>query len=236
MVIVLVIIFALFAISITGYQSLKRYRVLSESPLVKKPAYQFNIESLKIPGGIYFSPTHSWAHMQPNGQAKVGIDSFIQGLTGVLSQIMVPEEGTMLNQGDPMFSIFHNGKKLVITAPITGKVKAINNEALQNMRLVHREPYSHGYLCEMEPLNWESETGQLYLGPRTITWLKTETARIRDFFAHSFAPPDSEHGMVILQEGGDIAECALSFAGKSLWGSFQTLILDQANSEFISKK
>ena len=97
--------------------------------------------------------------------------------------------------------------------------------------MVHRDPYSYGWLVEMEPSNWESETQNLYLGQRTTAWLKTEMARIRDFFAYSFAPPDSDQGLALLQEGGDIAECALAFSGKGLWGSFQKRILDQANIE-----
>jgi len=234
MVVLLVILFAAAAISITWFQGMKRFQALSASPIVKQQAYQFNMEKLAIPAGIYFSPTHSWAHLQTNGQAKIGVDAFIQGLTGILSAIHVPEQGTDIQQGEPLFSIVHKGKKLVISAPISGKVKQINTEALQNLRMVHRDPYSYGWLVEMVPTNWEDETQRLFLGQRSTAWLKTEMVRIRDFFAHSFAPPDSESGLVLLQDGGEIAECALAFAGKGLWGSFQKLILDQANTELTT--
>ncbi len=232
MVILLVVLFVAIAVTVTWYQGMQRYKALSVSPIVKKQAYQFKMENLKIPAGIYFSPTHSWAHMQANGRAKIGVDAFLHGLTGVLSSVEVPEQGISLKQGDPIFSIVHEGKKLTLTAPISGKVKSINMEALQNMRMIHRDPYSTGWLVEMQPTNWEVETKRLYLGQRTTAWLTTEMGRIRDFFAHSFAPPDSESGLVLLQEGGDIADSALAFAGKGLWGSFQKLILDQANLEF----
>ncbi len=234
MVIALVILFALIAIAVASVQAVRRSRILSESPLVKKPAYQFKVESLATPSGVYFSPTHSWAHLMTSGHAKVGIDAFIQGLTGVLSSVLVPEVGQHIKQGQPMFTIAHQDKKLIITAPISGVVKAINENALQNMRMIHRDPYNLGWLAEMEPETWDVETSRLYLGQRTIAWLKTEVSRIRDFFAHSFAPAHAEDGLVILQEGGEIAECALAFAGKGLWGSFQTLILDQANTELTS--
>jgi glycine cleavage system H protein len=231
MVVLLVVLFVAIAISITWIKGMRRYHTLSISPIVKKPAYQFKMENLLIPSGVYFSPTHSWAHLETNGLAKVGVDTFIQGLTGVLSSINVPDKGTAIKQGDPLFSIVHKDKQLVISAPVSGKVKAINSEALQNMRLVHRDPYSHGWLVEMEPSDWENETKQLYLGDRTIAWLKTEMARIRDFFALSCSPLDSESGLALLQSGGDIAECALAFCDKDLWGLFQKLILDHANIE-----
>ncbi len=234
MVVILVILFAATAIFITWYQGMKRYQALSVSPIVKKPAYQFKMENLSIPSGIYFSPTHSWAHLETSGQAKVGVDAFIQGLTGILSAIHVPELGASIKQGDTLFSIIHKGKKLLITAPVSGKIKSINTEALQNLRMVHRDPYSYGWLIEMEPSDWENETQRLFLGQRTAAWLKTEMSRIRDFFALSVATPGTESGLAILQEGGEIAECALAFAEKGLWGSFQKLILDQANAEFKS--
>ena len=231
MVILLVVLFAVVAISVTWYQGMRRSQALSASPIVTKQSYQFKMENLKIPAGIYFSPTHSWAHMQTGGLARIGVDAFLHGLTGVLSQVSVPEEGKTVQQGDPIFSIIHEGKKLVISAPVSGKIKTINSEALQNMRMIHRDPYNSGWLVEMVPTDWENETKRLYLGQRTSAWLSTEMARIRDFFAHSFAPPNSEHGLVLMQEGGDIAEAALAYAGKGLWGSFQKLILDQANLE-----
>ncbi|MBT3630747.1 MAG: hypothetical protein HN525_05425 [Candidatus Marinimicrobia bacterium] len=231
MVVLVVILFVAIAVTVTWIQGMRRYRAISHSPIVKNPAYQFKMENLAIPAGIYFSPTHSWAHLQTNGMAKIGVDAFIQGLTGVLSDVKVPEPGTDVKQGDPLFSIMHKEKQLVIYAPVSGKIKGINSEALQNMRMLHRDPYSYGWLVELEPSNWETETQRLYLGQRTSAWLKTEVSRIRDFFAHSFAPSDAENGLVLLQDGGDIAECALAFAGKGLWGSFQKLILNQANAE-----
>ncbi len=229
MVILFVFLFVIIAISVSWFQEKRRLEVLSASPLVKKRAYQFKLENLKIPAGIYFSPTHSWAHLQTNGRARIGIDAFLHGLTGVLSEVSVPEQNKYINQGDPVFSLMNDDKKLVISAPISGIVKAINTEAMQNMRTLHRDPYAAGWLIEMQPINWENETNRLYLGQRTTAWLKIEVARIRDFFAHYFTGPESESGLVLLQEGGDIAQDALYFAENGLWVSFQEIILDQAN-------
>lgn len=231
MVILFVFLFAAVAISISWYRARKRIQVLSDSPIVVKPAYQFKTDRLTTPAGIYFSPTHSWAHMQTDGLAKVGVDAFLNGLTGILSKVEVPEAGQYVKQGDPMIKVFHNEKTLVISAPISGVIRKVNTVALQNLGIIHRAPYTSGWLTKMEPTAWEDETERLYRGSKTATWLAAEVARIRDFFAHSFAPPQSERGLALLQEGGDIADSALAFAGKGLWGSFQKLILDQANLE-----
>lgn len=235
MVVLFVVLTFAVAIGISWYLEMRRNQILNASPIVKKQAYQLKIKDLNIPAGVYFSPTHSWAHLESNGKAKIGIDSFIQGLTGILSAIHVPEEGATLKQGDPMFSLIHKGKKLVVTAPVSGQVRSINAEALQNMRMVHRNPYSSGWLVEMEPGNWEQETQQLYLGQRTVAWFKSEVRRIRDFFAYSLSPPDADKGLVLLQEGGDIAESALAFSDNELWAAFQTQILNEANMELTTR-
>lgn len=233
MVVLLVFLFAAIAISISWYKGMKRYQVLSDSPIVMQKTYQFKSDRLASPEGVYFSPTHSWAHMQSNGIAKVGVDAFLNGLTGVLTEIQIPEKGKEVQQGEPLFRISHEGKTLVISAPISGTIKRINSVALQNPGIVHRDPYAAGWLAMLEPSNWGNETQRLYRGTRTSAWLKAEIARIRDFFAHSFAPPHAERGLALLQEGGDIADGALAFAGKGLWGSFQKLILDPSNQELL---
>ncbi|NQV42593.1 MAG: hypothetical protein HQ506_09580 [Candidatus Marinimicrobia bacterium] len=235
MVILFVLTFVAIVISISWYREDKRIKVLSDSPIVIQKTYQLKPDRLASPDGVYFSPTHSWAHMQSNGDAKVGVDAFLNGLTGILTEITVPEKDQEVKQGDPMFKISHEGKTLVISAPISGTVKKINQVALQNLGIVHRDPYAAGWLVKLEPSNWETETQRLYRGARTLTWLKAEIARIRDFFAHSFAPPHAERGLALLQEGGDIADGALAYAGKGLWGSFQKLILDPSNQELTHK-
>ncbi len=231
MVILFVLLFVATAVSISWYRESKRIQVLSDSPIVMQKTYQLKPDRLASPEGVYFSPTHSWAHMQSNGAAKVGVDAFLNGLTGILTEISVPDKGQEVKQGDPMFKISQEGKTLVISAPISGTIKKINQVALQNLGIVHRDPYAAGWLVKLDPSNWEVETQRLYRGPRTLTWLKAEVARIRDFFAHSFAPPNAGRGLALLQEGGDIADGALAYAGKGLWGSFQKLILDPSNQE-----
>jgi len=233
MVFLIVFLFAVLAISVSLYREARRNQVLRDSPIVVQKTYQLRTDRITTPEGVYFSPTHSWAHMQANGDAKVGIDGFLSGLTGVLSEITLPNKGDTIRQGDPLFRISHEGKQLTISAPVSGTIKKINRIALENLGIVHRDPYAAGWLVKLEPSNWELETRRLYRGERTVVWLRSEIARIRDFFAHSFAPPNAERGLALLQEGGEIAEGALAFAGKGLWGSFQKLILDPSNQELM---
>jgi len=233
MVIFIALGFAAICIGAGWYLERRRSRAIASSPIVKQKSYQLQFHKLIAPAGIYFSPTHSWAHLTTAGRARVGVDAFIQGLTGILSAVTVQNDESEIRQGDPLFQLELEDRNLSISAPISGRVVATNTEALQNMRQVHNNPYKAGWLVEIVPSDWENETQRLYLGKKTVNWLKAEMTRVRDFFAHSFSSPDEKLGAVLLQEGGDIAEGALAFADKDLWASFQDQILDPANVDLI---
>jgi hypothetical protein len=53
--------------------------------------------------------------------------------------------------------------------------------------------------------------------------------RFRDFLARSMGKYSSEPSMIILQDGGEISEKALSGLPGEIWDDFQQEFLDQKN-------
>ena len=49
--------------------------------------------SLIVPEGLYFDKTHTWAFMEQNGIVKVGIDDFLQHITGTITRIKMKNQG-----------------------------------------------------------------------------------------------------------------------------------------------
>jgi len=45
-----------------------------------------NENSILAPGGLFYDKTHTWAFMEENGQVKIGINDFLQHVTGVIKQ------------------------------------------------------------------------------------------------------------------------------------------------------
>ncbi len=43
--------------------------------------------NLVVPGGLYFDKTHTWAFMEQDGIVRVGIDDFMQHITGTVDKV-----------------------------------------------------------------------------------------------------------------------------------------------------
>ena len=53
-----------------------------------------------LPKGLYFDKTHTWAFMEQNGVVKVGIDDFLQHITGNITRIRLKNEGDQVKKGE----------------------------------------------------------------------------------------------------------------------------------------
>ena len=78
--------------------------------------------SLKLPKGIYFDKTHTWAFLEANGIVKVGIDDFLQHITGKITRIKMKSPGKKVKKGEQILSIIQNGKQLNLYAPVSGTI------------------------------------------------------------------------------------------------------------------
>jgi len=65
----------------------------------------FNADSMQVPKGLYYDKTHTWAFMEKDGTVKVGIDDFLQHVTGPLSRIGMKPAGIKVKKGDPLLTI-----------------------------------------------------------------------------------------------------------------------------------
>lgn len=195
---------------------------------VAAPVFQpvFNEETVSLLNGLYFDKTHTWAFMKKNGLVKIGIDDFLQHVTGPITQIKLKKPGDKIKKGEPVFSIIHDGKQLNINAPVSGVIKEQNQLVNCKSCLINTSPYSDGWIYTIEPSNWIREIQFLFMGDIYKKWLKDEFARLRDFLSVYAKPGSLEYGHVILQDGGEIADNPLSDLGPEVWEEFQTNFID----------
>ena len=52
------------------------------SVLISKANRFITAGSLRIPQGVFFSRFHTWAHLEKNGEARVGLDDLLVHITG----------------------------------------------------------------------------------------------------------------------------------------------------------
>ncbi len=186
----------------------------------------FDENSLIIPKGVYFDKTHTWSFLEQNGNVKVGIDDFLQHITGKVTRIIMKDPGYKVKKGEPFLSIVQNGKQLNLYAPVSGVITNTNEKLNTNASLVNTSPYNDGWIYMIEPANWHRENQLLFMAEKHIQHIKSELTRLKDFLAAALRDDTEKFAMVILQDGGELRDGVLSDLGPELWEDFQTKFLD----------
>ncbi|MGB8359404.1 MAG: glycine cleavage system protein H [Bacteroidales bacterium] len=176
---------------------------------------------LRVPQGIFFSNNHTWAHMQKSGDARIGLDDLLLHLTGGVRVVMLKNPGNTVTKGDVVSEIDHEGKKLIIISPVSGKITAVNNILEDDPSVLNSDPYGKGWLYCIKPTEWLEEAGGFHFAAEASTWLRTELERFRDFMAASVSRNTPEMNAVYLQDGGELIDNPLSAMPDEVWKDFQ---------------
>ena len=197
---------------------------------VHGPGTALNENILTAPGGLYYDKSHTWAYMEKNGTVKVGIDDFLQHVTGPITRVLLKRPGDRVTKGQPVLTVMHKGKHLVVSAPVSGTIVAQNAGLFTDSTLLNDSPYTDGWVYAIEPTNWIHEVQLLLMSPNYKEWLRNELGRLRDFILSVVKPDTPEFVCVTLQDGGELTDHILSGLEPEVWEEFQTRFLDNANS------
>jgi glycine cleavage system H lipoate-binding protein/ABC-type phosphate transport system substrate-binding protein len=184
-------------------------------------------KSLTMLNGLYFDKSHTWAFMETDGSVKVGIDDFLQHVTGKITSIKMKRPGDKVKKGDSILTLIQKGKRLNISAPVSGIIKAENAILFTDPSLLNSAPYAQGWIYLIEPTNWLRETQFLLMAEKYGEWLKNEFSRLRDFLAHAMMKTEPAYAYVVLQDGGEVADNVLENLGPEVWEDFQTEFIDK---------
>jgi ABC-type phosphate transport system substrate-binding protein len=108
-------IFILIALFVTGFIVVVIYRYVNHKKRFisdgsfHKPTV-FDEKSIVVPKGLYFDKSHTWAFMEIDGNVRIGIDDFLQHITGPVTRIKMKEPGEKIKKGEKIFSLIQTGK------------------------------------------------------------------------------------------------------------------------------
>ena len=179
-----------------------------------------------VPKGLYFDKTHTWAFMEKDGNVKVGMDDFLQHITGKITKVSMKEVGEIVRKGEKIVTIIRDGKQLSLYAPISGFIVKQNSSLKSNSSLVNSSPYTDGWVYQIEPKNWLREIQFMFMGEKYAEWLQNEFVRLRDFIAASVKTNELVYAHVILQDGGELTDNVLADMEPKMWEDFQTKFID----------
>jgi glycine cleavage system H lipoate-binding protein len=225
---VLLYLTALVGLAILVMVFIRRYNIQKIRTL-EKPLHTtevFNLNSIVAPKGLYFDKTHTWAYMEQNGNVRLGIDDFLQHVTGPLTRIKLKETGEEVRKGEKIMTVIRNGKQLDIYAPISGIIRAQNTALNNDTSLLANTPYTKGWIYMIEPRNWLKEIQFLFMGERYQEWIKEEFTRLKDFFAVALNSSATVHPQYIYQDGGEMIDHVLADQAPEIWEEFQVRFID----------
>jgi len=178
-------------------------------------------DSAVSPAGLFYDRSHTWAFMEKSGHVRIGMADFIQQVCGQLTRVALKSPGEKIKKGESLFTIVQQGKHLEIKSPISGVVVKENRKLLQNATLINKDPYDAGWVYMVEPANWVNDMKSFFLGDSYGEWLKSEFARLKDFFATELKLNGKSEPIPVMQDGGEIRDGLLEDFGPEVWEEFQ---------------
>jgi glycine cleavage system H lipoate-binding protein len=221
-IIATVILIGLIVSSVSRQRKRKKATV-KVTGLVIHPVLDQN--SLKFPKGIYYDKTHTWAFLETNGIVRVGVDDFLQHITGKITRVKMKSPGKKVKKGEQILSIIQNGKQLNLYAPVSGTIIEQNMALDSNSSSLNNSPYNDGWIYKIEPSNWSRESQLLFMADKQREFIKQEFYRLKDFLMTALGA-DPKYAQVALQDGGEISDGVLSAMGPEIWEDFQTKFID----------
>lgn len=222
-VLLVVVVAGLFIIR--GFKRRKQTAINSED-IESTPAMNENI--ISAPAGLYYAKSHTWAFMEQDGLVKIGIDDFLQHITGAITQIKTLHTGKFVRKGEKILTIIHDGKQLDLYSPISGVIKKQNQSLKEKPDQVNTFPYTDGWVYRIEPLNWFREIRFLLTIEKYREWLKDEFIRLKDFLATSANSNTVVFNHLILQDGGELTDNVLADLAPEVWEDFQIHFINKS--------
>jgi glycine cleavage system H lipoate-binding protein len=216
----------LAGLMVAGTVGFRRRRPVSEIVGTANNQTAFDLKTVSSPKGLFYDKTHTWAFMEADGRVKIGIDDFLQQLTGTITRVEMKKPGDKITRGDMLVTVIQQGKQLRLYAPVTGTIRESNPALINDSSLINSAPFTEGWIYRVEPANWLGEIPLLKMAVKYTQWLSEEWVRVKDFFTNAIRSRHLEYSAIILQDGGLLKNHLLEDFGPEVWEDFQDKILD----------
>lgn len=157
---------------------------------------------INVPAGVFVSSSHSWVGIHMNGLVRVGIDDFTQKTIGQIDSVELPERGSAVRKGEPLFTLRHGNHRLAIPSPLSARVTGLNEELLDRPELIKLKPYELGWVCTMEPTNLTDELRELRIGADAVSWYRGEIDRYAEMIRTALRTREAS-GKSVSGDNGD---------------------------------
>lgn len=126
----------------------------------------------EMPEGFFFHQGHTWAALEHDDVARVGVDDFAQRTLGLPVRFELPEPGTPIHEGETGWTVRRpNGDLIPLFSPVDGVVVAVNEDVVNSPGLVNTQPYDDGWLLKVHLVHPERVFRNLMTGRLAHDWM-----------------------------------------------------------------
>jgi glycine cleavage system H protein len=139
---------------------------------------------LRRVGGVLYKPGaryaagHTWIEREGE-RLKVGLDGVAQEILPWALAVELPHHGALLQEGEVAAIVSCGGVEARITAPVAGRVVAVNAEVARDPSLLKEDGYGRGWLFAVEPV--DARWATLPAGDVARAWIEDESDRLHHF-------------------------------------------------------
>jgi len=101
------------------------------------------------PENLLYSRDHEWI-LAEDGKARVGITFHAQEALGDVVFVELPAEGDHFQSGESFGTVESVKAVSDCFAPVSGTIRAVNENLLASPELLNQDPYGDGWLVEIE--------------------------------------------------------------------------------------
>lgn len=96
-----------------------------------------------------FSEDHLWV-LEMGSIARIGLSEYAQEQLGEIISVTHPEVGKFIEPGDTVGELESQKTVVELVSPVTGTIKAVNEDVVEDPSLINVDPYGKGWLVEVE--------------------------------------------------------------------------------------
>lgn len=121
--------------------------------------------------GYYFNENDCWVRVSGN-RARVGISDYMQQNLSDILYCTPPEVGAGIDQFGEAGEVESPKATFEVVSPVSGRVVAVNREAVEKPELINSSPYEKGWIVELELSDFKSDRELLMDGVQYLDLLR----------------------------------------------------------------
>jgi len=116
--------------------------------------------TFKVATDRYYSEQGIWA-LRTGKVIRIGLSDYLQQRSGDIAFADVQPAGTQLEAGGDVAEIETIKVDTTVASPVSGSIVTVNPKMELEPEVINQDPYGEGWLCEIEPMNWEADLEKL---------------------------------------------------------------------------